>query len=106
MTGLLAAPARYMRRLVHRFSSPMAMAIAITIAVVAWVLSEQIGARDANHQAGAVPVPARNEPEPPQVRVRWIEAEAKQGLLVLHGHTEGARRVELRIETAGRVATL
>ncbi|MBM3600774.1 MAG: efflux RND transporter periplasmic adaptor subunit [Alphaproteobacteria bacterium] len=94
------------RRLMARFGSPMSIAVVISAGVVLWVLSGQIGTRNVQDGRATPPATERPQAPPPLVRVLWLDAEPRQNVLVLHGHTEAVRRVDLRIETPGRVAAI
>ncbi|MBF0304098.1 MAG: efflux RND transporter periplasmic adaptor subunit [Alphaproteobacteria bacterium] len=83
--------------------SSMVIALAVLLAVGAWLASGQFG--------GAVAPPPKNaaapaEPPLAQVRVRAIEATPKTAEVVVQGATRASRTVTLRSETTGRVAEI
>jgi len=80
------------------------IAAGIAVAVTSWILSGQLGGRqapDASPAAAAEPAVKQ-----PQVRVRRLVAEERIGELVLFGRTEADRMVKVKAETAASVATL
>ena len=80
------------------------IAAGIAMAVTGWILSGQVGGRQAPDTAPA----AAAEPAAklPQVRVRRLVAEERIGELVLFGRTEADRMVRVKAETAATVAKL
>ncbi|MBF0391858.1 MAG: efflux RND transporter periplasmic adaptor subunit [Alphaproteobacteria bacterium] len=82
--------------------SSMVIALAVLLAVGAWLASGQFG-------AAVVPPPknaAQVETPLAQVRVRVIEAAPKTAEIVVQGATRASRTVTLRSETTGRVAEI
>lgn len=75
----------------------------MTLAAAGWIVSGQVGERPKAPRA--TPVVAAEQPVP-RVRVRTLRAEERANELVLFGHTEAERKVDLRAETAGRVEAL
>jgi multidrug efflux system membrane fusion protein len=80
----------------------------IAFAIVAWLLSGQIGKDDPvvhttlaeqNREAEA----RRQDAEPTRVRARVIQASPQIQHVVLRGKTENKRTVEVKAETSGRV---
>lgn len=86
----------------------LALAGAITVAAVAWVLSGQISGspdqRGTDHRTAAPPPPPeRPEPPPQVVRVARLTARPMISEVILQGRTEAWRTVDLRAEVRGRV---
>ena len=77
------------------------IAAVIAVAATGWIASGQFG-DDASPPVVAAASVKPAEPLP-QVRVRTIEAVARERELVLFGHSEAERNVELKAETSGRV---
>lgn len=101
-------------------------AVVILLILGAWVASGEInrvgelmamvGVAEAPKKNGAKPATAAaKEPEKkgapqkavlPTVRVRTITAEMRPGDLVIRGQTQALRKVQVRAETAGKVAAI
>jgi multidrug efflux system membrane fusion protein len=80
-------------------------AAGMALAATAWILSGHFGQKgEANGKVAQEAVAAKEEKAPTRVRVRAVTVEERAGDLVLFGRTEADRRVEVRAETAGRVA--
>jgi len=78
-----------------------AIAVAITLAAVAWVLSGQVGGGNAPPDKPPQRPPAE---EPVQaVRVATLDARPMTSEVILQGRTEAWRSVDLRAEVRGRV---
>ena len=85
------------------------VAILITLALAAWLMTGEItvgGQRD--KAAGAPPQEAAEarERKPFAVRVRTFSAEERVAHLTVTGRTEAEKRVQVKAETAGLVAAL
>ncbi|MBM3571249.1 MAG: efflux RND transporter periplasmic adaptor subunit [Alphaproteobacteria bacterium] len=92
-----------LRRVAAWIASPTGLAIAISVAATAWVLSGQIGASEKPQPRRVL---AQFEAQLAPVRVRWQDAEAFRSAIVLSGHSEANRKVDLRIETTGRITAV
>ncbi len=75
----------------------------LALALAGWLISGQLGAGD---PAPAATPAAQSEAPAPSVRVREVQAEPVEQVLVINGKTEPARAVELRAETDGRVVEI
>ncbi len=81
----------------------------LLLAVVAWMASPYFGFGAQKGVSGAAPAAVRpGESEKPRMRVRarWSEARPVARQLVLYGHTEADRRVQLEAEIEGRILAL
>lgn len=76
----------------------------MALAATGWIVSGQVGGRPPAVPK-AKPAVAAEQPLP-RVRVRTLRAEERANELVLFGHTEAERKVDLRAETVGRVEEL
>ena len=79
------------------------IAAAIAAAVAGWIASGQFG--DGEPSRAVAASPDKSDEPLTQVRVRTIEAVERGSELVLFGHSEAERNVELKAETSGRVVT-
>lgn len=89
-------------------------AVVIALAIAGWIASGEIGKRSDGVPQGGVPGPialavdpndAQGEPLT-KVRARVSHAEPRIATAVVRGRTQAVRRVEIRAQTAGRVAEL
>ncbi|HMR33265.1 MAG TPA: efflux RND transporter periplasmic adaptor subunit [Geminicoccaceae bacterium] len=83
-------------------------AVAIVVALLAWIGSGQIDRLKAPAAESPLPAAAAPPAGPPpmQVRVRETVAAPVEREIVLNGRTAPARKVELRAEVTGRVVEL
>ncbi len=84
----------------------MLIAAALAVMAIGWILSGQLGP-----VAGDAPAPAnalRQEAATPlaSVRVARLRAQARDRLVVVSGHTEASRQVDVRAETYGRIVEI
>lgn len=87
--------------------SSFLIAALILLGTVAWVASGMIGATEAPEEVAAdlrPPASAHQETVIPHVRVNRIAAEQRVATLSVLGETRATRQVEVKAETAGRVA--
>ncbi|MEJ2275594.1 MAG: efflux RND transporter periplasmic adaptor subunit [Woeseiaceae bacterium] len=75
----------------------------IVVAVTLWVVSGQLGGRDAEDADAATAPATAAGPQKDAVRVRTQSAEEVTRTIVVNGETAPARVVELAAETDGRV---
>jgi multidrug efflux system membrane fusion protein len=83
-------------------------AIAIALAIIAWLLSGQFGGSDRiQHDSLAEQnrqdVARRQDQAPTRIRARVINASLQTQHVVLRGRTKNKRTVEVKAETAGRI---
>jgi membrane fusion protein, multidrug efflux system len=86
---------------------PVGIAVIIAVALVAWLLSGELGRRDGG--AGGAPPAAEAEPaEAPlfKVAVQTFEEQPVRRVITANGRTAPARRVELKAEVDGRVVAV
>lgn len=76
------------------------LAAAVALLALGWILSGRLSAPE---KAPLSTQEAASAPQP-QVRVRLSRARAKRNEIILLGRTQAVRSVDLRAETAGRVA--
>ncbi|MEO5337447.1 MAG: efflux RND transporter periplasmic adaptor subunit [Magnetospirillum sp. WYHS-4] len=77
----------------------------MAVAAVGWIASGHLGGGSpANGKTHPEPGPEAAERPLATVRVRDLTAQERPGELLLFGRTEAERRVEVKAETAGRVA--
>ncbi len=90
-----------------RMNSSLLLATVIALAAAGWILSGQFADRPAT-AASAQPAAAGPSDVAPAPRVRVIESAARDYVAVVRasGQTEARRMVEIRAETAGRVAAV
>lgn len=91
-----------------RIKGSYIVAVLITLALAAWLATGEItiGGRSDNEAAGEQAQAAAAERKPFAVRVRSFTASERIAHLTVSGRTEADRRVEVKAETAGRVAAL
>lgn len=91
-----------------RLRTSFVIAAALAVGLAGWLLSGQIGGRD----AGAVDEAATGTPESPEetpkisVRVQDLVAEPIEREVVANGETAPERSISLRAETSGRVVEI
>ena len=81
------------------------IAVVILASIAAWVVSGQFEPPDPTIEAGAIGAPGADE-EHVAVRVRSQSAVEFQRDIVVRARTQASRSVELKVETAGRVAEI
>ena len=91
-------------RRVSPMRSPLGIALLFTLLLLGWLFSRPIQELLAGHEPPA-PGPAPTGPAPPQMTVRVVESVARPVApeIVVNGHTEAVRTVQLKAETGGRV---
>lgn len=90
-----------------RVNTSIVLAGVIALGAVAWILSGQFADRPATAaSAGPAPAEAPAKPVPPRVRVVTSSARDYVAVVRASGQTEARRSVEIRAETAGRVAAV
>jgi membrane fusion protein, multidrug efflux system len=86
--------------------SPVGIALLFTLALVGWLVSRPVQELLAGHEPpeAPAPVPSTEQARPPMT-VRVVESVARPIApeIVINGHTEAARSVQLKAETDGRV---
>ncbi len=83
------------------------IAVLLSIAVTAWMVSGQLGGGEpapAAPEAGAGPAASRNPV--PRVRVKRMKARSHGVAVTVRGRSEASRRVEVRAETDGRIVEI
>ena len=86
--------------------SPVGIALLFSLLLLGWLFSRPIQELLAGHEPPATPAPvASTGPVPPQMTVRVVESVARPIApeIVVNGHTEAVRTVQLKAETDGRV---
>jgi membrane fusion protein, multidrug efflux system len=87
--------------------SPLGIAVLFTVALAGWLFSRPIQELLAIDKTAstAVPPAAQVAPAPASMTVRVVDSVARKVApeLVVNGHTEPARVVQLKAETSGRV---
>ena len=86
-------------------SRPIVIAAIIVVVATGWIVSGQFGENSQNQQPRQA-AEAKAEAAAPAVRVRVQTAERRITEIVLFGRTEADRSVEVRAETAGRIAAV
>jgi len=90
-----------------RVNTSILLAVVIALAAVAWIVSGQFADRPAtaaSNDPAATEPPA--VPKPPRVRVTTSTARDYVAAVRASGQTEARRSIEIRAETAGRVASV
>ena len=82
------------------------LAAACSVAAVLWVGSGQLAGKQPDGSAARAEKAAAAKGEPRSVRVIRSAAAPREEIVRVLGHTEAKRKVELRVETAGRVVEL
>lgn len=82
------------------------IAVLLALGAAAWIASGQIGVSESDAEARVEKTSAPTEQVAPSVRVRQIAPSLKQRAIVVNGRAESSRRVELRAETNGAIATV
>ncbi len=86
--------------------SPVGIALLFSLLLLGWLFSRPIQELLAGHEPPATPAPvASTGPVSPQMTVRVVESVARPIApeIVVNGHTEAVRTVQLKAETDGRV---
>ena len=86
--------------------SPVGIALLFSLLLLGWLFSRPIQELLAGHEPPAIPAPvASTGPVSPQMTVRVVESVARPIApeIVVNGHTEAVRTVQLKAETDGRV---
>lgn len=87
--------------------TPHWIAIGVTVAAAVWILSGQFGESKNKPAVNTERLAAAQQAALlPRVRVRTMTATAREREVVVNGHTEASRKVELRAETKGRVIAI
>lgn len=82
------------------------LAILMALGAAGWIASGQLGDNDGAATANSEKAAPAAEPALPTVRVRRIEPTMKQRSIVVNGRAEASRRVDIRAETLGRIASV
>ena len=86
--------------------SPVGIALLFSLLLLGWLFSRPIQELLAGHEPPATPAPvASTGPVAPRMTVRVVESVARPIApeIVVNGHTEAVRTVQLKAETDGRV---
>lgn len=86
-----------------RIKGSLILAGVLAIAAVGWIASGQLGEKPATASQDAPTATERQAPGPTRVRVHDLEGSPFVASIVSSGHTEAARIVKVRAETAGRI---